>query len=76
MDVPIDEMLEIGDRVIVRWHLTGTNTGGALGQEPNGKRVNISGQHMQRFTGEQVAEEWVSYDALGLIQQLGLELPG
>jgi len=69
-------LLEIGDRVIVRWHLTGTNTGGALGQEPNGKRVNISGQHMQRFTGEQVAEEWVSYDALGLIQQLGLELPG
>jgi Predicted ester cyclase len=75
LDVPIDELFEIGDRVITRWHATGTNTGQVLGQDPTGRTVNISGQHMLRFAGGRIAEEWVAYDALGLVQQLGLNLP-
>lgn len=74
MDVPVDEMHEIGDRVIVRWRVTGTNTGGALGQPANGKRVEIIGQHTIRFAGGQIVEEWVAYDTLGFIKQLELQV--
>jgi steroid delta-isomerase-like uncharacterized protein len=76
LSVPIDELFEIGDRVITRWHATGTNTGEALGQNPTGRTLNMSGQHIVRFEGERIAEEWVTYDTLGLIQQLGLQPPG
>jgi steroid delta-isomerase-like uncharacterized protein len=76
MEVPVIEMFEIGDRVVTSWRVTGTNTGGALGQEPTGRTVDISGQHILRFADEHIVEEWVSYDTLGLIQQLGLQPPG
>ncbi|MBA2471039.1 MAG: ester cyclase [Pseudonocardiales bacterium] len=31
MEVPVDEMHEIGDRVIVRWRVVGTNPGLSVG---------------------------------------------
>lgn len=31
LDVPLEEMFEVGDRVITRWRAVGTNTGEALG---------------------------------------------
>lgn len=74
--VPITEVFEIGDRVIATWRVTGTNTGSALGQDPTGRTVDFTGQHMLRFVDGRIAEEWVAYDALALIQQLGLQLPG
>lgn len=51
-------------------------TGPALGQEPTGKKLDITGQHMVRFADGKVVEEWITYDTLGLIQQLGLQPPG
>lgn len=75
LNVPVEEMFEIGDRLVVRWRVTGTNTGGALGQPANGKAVDFDGLHIFRLDGGKIAEEWVAYDALGLIQQLGLQLP-
>jgi predicted ester cyclase len=47
-----------------------------LGQQPTGRTVDITGQHILRFADERIVEEWVSYDTLGLIQQLGLQPPG
>jgi steroid delta-isomerase-like uncharacterized protein len=76
LDVPINELFEIGDRVITSWRVTGTNSGQLLGQDPTGRAFDISGQHILRFADGRVAEEWVSYDTLGLIQQLGLQPPG
>lgn len=76
LDVPIMEIFEFGDRVLVTWGVTGTMTGPALGQQPTGKKLNITGQHMLRFADGKIVEEWVAYDALGLVQQLGLQLPG
>ena len=76
MEVPVIEMFEIDDRVVTSWRVTGTNTGEVLGQEPTGRAIDISGQHILRFADEHIVEEWVSYDTLGLIQQLGLQPPG
>jgi len=76
LDVPIIEQFEIGDRVITSWRVTGTNTGPVLGQDPTGRTFEITGQHILRFADGRVVEEWVAYDSLGLVQQLGLQLPG
>jgi steroid delta-isomerase-like uncharacterized protein len=76
LDVPIIEQFETGDRVITSWRVTGTATGEVLGQAPTGRTFEITGQHILRFADGRIAEEWVSYDTLGLIQQLGLQPPG
>ena len=76
LDVPIIDRFEIGDRVITSWRVTGTNTGPVLGQDPTGRTFEITGQHILRFADGRVAEEWVAYDTMGLIQQLGLQPPG
>src|SRR6476469_1129527 len=76
LDVPIIEQFEIGDRVITSWRVTGTNTGPVLGQDPTGRTFEITGQHILRVADGRVVEEWVAYDSLGLVQQLGLQLPG
>lgn len=76
LDVPILEIFEFGDRVLATWHVTGTMTGPALGQQPTGRTFDITGQHLLRFADGKIVEEWVAYDNLGLVQQLGLQLPG
>jgi predicted ester cyclase len=73
--VPIEEIFEIGDRVITRCRAIGTNTGEAFGQNPTGRAINLAGQHIFRFADGRIAEEWVVYDTLALIQQSGLQLP-
>ena len=37
--------------------------------------VTYSGFDMNRIEGGKIVESWVSYDALGLLQQLGLAPP-
>jgi hypothetical protein len=39
---------------------------------PTGKRMEITGITIERFADGKVVEEWTNFDALGLMQQLGL----
>lgn len=76
LQVPVIEMFEFGDRVLSTWRVTGTMTGPALGQEPTGRSLDMTGQHLLRFADGRIAEEWCAYDTMGLVQQLGLQPPG
>ena len=73
--VPIEEILEVGDRVVTRCRAIGTNTGEAYGQNPTGQAINFTGQHIFRIADGRIAEEWVVYDTLAFIQQSGFQLP-
>jgi predicted ester cyclase len=66
-----DEMAE-RDLVLTRFSARGTNLGPFLGHAPTGRVVTYSGFDMNRIAGSRIVESWVSYDALGLLQQLGL----
>lgn len=61
-----------GDRVACRWRMEGTHRGPFLGFEPTGRRVVLEGIGFFRFHEGRVAEEWLEYDAFGLLRQLGL----
>jgi hypothetical protein len=37
--------------------------------------VNYTGFDLNRIAGGKIVESWVNYDALGLLQQLGLVAP-
>ena len=57
--------------VAALWSLTGTHLGPFMGIAPTGKRIAITGVSMYRISGGKIVEEWVEWDALGLMQQLG-----
>jgi steroid delta-isomerase-like uncharacterized protein len=58
--------------VVTRWTATGTHQGQFMGIAPTGKRFTITGITIDRIVGGQIVEEWQEWDALGLMQQLGV----
>ncbi len=55
-----------------RWTATGTHTGDLMGMSPTGRRIEISGITINRFSGGKIAEDWYQSDDLGMMQQLGV----
>lgn len=72
----IEDHIEQGDVLVLRWSLAGTHTGTLLGMAPTGRRATMHGVHVCRFRGARIAETWAVYDTLGLLEQLGLVTVG
>jgi steroid delta-isomerase-like uncharacterized protein len=68
----IDDLLAEGETVMARWSCRGTHKGDLSGIAPTGKQFNISGVSIARFANGKMVEGWVNWDALGLMQQLGV----
>jgi steroid delta-isomerase-like uncharacterized protein len=72
----IKDMVAEGDRVVVRFTANGTHRGEMAGIPPTGKQISVTGMDLFRLAGGKVAEFWLSWDQLGLMQQLGgIHLP-
>ncbi len=74
----IDDLVAGGDKVAVRWTLTGTHRGAFGAFPPTGKPVTLSGIGILRVENGMMAEAWGCFDTLGAMQQFGatLMLPG
>ncbi|HEX3759216.1 MAG TPA: ester cyclase [Kofleriaceae bacterium] len=68
----IHDIVAEGDRVVVRWTMTGTHTGGGLGIPATGRAVRITGITMSRVVGGRIAEHWIYRDDIATLRQLGL----
>ena len=67
----------MGDNVVARWHYHGTHTSELEGIPPTGRRVKGPGISVHHFKGDKIDETRLVWDALGMMQQLGLvTLPG
>ena len=67
----IDEMISEGDRVVARWSVTGTHQGRLGDIPPTNRQVTVTGVDIARVSGGKVQEVWTSWDALGMMRQLG-----
>ena len=73
----IDELISIGDRVVVRFRYSGTHRNALEGIAPTGRHVTGPGISIHRFREGKLIESFTNWDALGLMQQLGVvTLPG
>jgi predicted ester cyclase len=72
MRLTIDDILAEGETVVARWSCRGTHKGDFNGIAPTGKQFNITGISIARFTNGKIFEGYVNWDALGLMQQLGV----
>ena len=71
----IDDEIYAGDKVVHRWHITGTDTGGVMGMPPSGKELTFTGTTIVRMEDGVIVERWANVDELGLLQQLGVVPP-
>ena len=60
------------DKVVTRWTVTGTQRGEFAGIPATGKAVSFEAINVHRVANGQVQEGWLSWDALGMMQQLGV----
>jgi steroid delta-isomerase-like uncharacterized protein len=72
IQMTIEDMTAEGDRVAVRWTGRGTHTGELMGMPATGKRATVTGILIDRIAGGKIAESWGNFDALGMLQQLGV----
>jgi len=72
MRLTIDDILAEGETVVARWSCRGTHKGDLNGIAPTGKQFIITGISIARFTNGKMFEGHINWDALGLMQQLGV----
>ncbi|MEO8744675.1 MAG: ester cyclase [Candidatus Dormiibacterota bacterium] len=68
----INDLIEEGDRVVTRWSATGTHKGALMAIPPTNKRATVTGVDITRYENGKVVEEWLNYDMLGMLHQLGV----
>ena len=67
----IEDEISNGDRVVIRWTVTGTHNGDLPGLPPAGRPISVTGITIGRLSDGKFVESWNNWDALGMMQQLG-----
>lgn len=77
MKVNVLGAIEDGNDVCVRWEVTATHTGSALGYAPTGKTVKFSGMTWHRIIDGKIVEGWDAWNQAALFESLapGIEHP-
>ena len=68
----VEDLIAEGESVTARWSCHGTHKGELNGIAPTGRQFTISGISVVRFTNGKMIEGYVNWDALGMMQQLGV----
>ncbi len=72
LHLTVDDLVAEADKVAWRFTARGTQTDTLLGIPPSGKSAVVTGIVISRFAKGKWQEDWVSFDALGMLQQLGV----
>jgi predicted ester cyclase len=57
MKISVEDAIEQGDKVVVRWRLRGIWTGGVGNLKATGKPINVTGINIYRFVADKIVEE-------------------
>lgn len=78
LQLEVEEMLIVGDRVIGRLrfkgHFTGTFGSGVDARRGDGRAIDFIATDIYRIANGRIAENWHLEDNLALLQQLGMKL--
>jgi steroid delta-isomerase-like uncharacterized protein len=74
LQIAIEDIFGAGDRVAVRLHFSGTHTGTFQDVPATHRQVTFTSVDIYRVEGDKIAEEWVSPDMMGLMQQITVSL--
>jgi steroid delta-isomerase-like uncharacterized protein len=71
----VDDTISEKDKLVVSWTITGTHKGEFFHVAPTNKKVTVSGITINEISNGKILESVVNWDAMGLLHQLGVELP-
>ena len=66
------DMVAEGDKVAVRFRVTGTHQGEIFGIAPTGKKIATESFTIRRIVGGKIVEAWTLGDTLGALKQMGV----
>jgi predicted ester cyclase len=72
----VERQIAEGDLVMTQFTSAGTHRGDLIGIAPTGRRSEWMGFELARIEKGRIAENWVSSDMYGMLQQLGAVSPG
>ena len=70
--ITVHDMIAEGDKVVIRWTATGTHQGDLMSIPPTGVQETHTGISIAHIAGGKLVEFWCNWDALGMMQQLGV----
>ena len=65
------EAIVSGNRVAIRWTSDATHQGDYFGVPPTGKQVHVEGLDLFHIRDGKIAEVWIVFDNLSVMQQMG-----
>lgn len=65
LHIAVDDEITAGDKVVIRWTLSGTQRGDLPGAPATGKPVTAPGITIFRLAGGKIAEFWLQAGTLG-----------
>ena len=71
LHIDVEDVIEEGDKIAIRWTATGHHTGDGLGFPATNREMHVSGVTIARIRGGKLGEGWNNFDALTMLQQLG-----
>ena len=73
MHVTFEDVFATEDRCATRWTVRGTNDGELEGTPATHRKVEITGNSIDRFDADgKIVETWDNWDNAGFMQQLGI----
>ena len=66
----VEDSVEAGDKVAVRWRARMVHGGDALGSAPTGQEVEVTGMSFVRVRDGQLLEGWNNWDALEMATKI------
>lgn len=72
LNATVDEQIAEGDKVVSRVTMSGTHQGEFMGMPATGKSFTIPGVSIWEVRGDMLISEWVTWDSMSMMQQLGL----
>ena len=71
LNVRIDDMIAEGEKVAIRFTMSGTHVGDFDGLAPTNRKVEATGILINRYENGKLVEDWDQFDIYSLMQQLG-----
>ncbi|MBB4080451.1 steroid delta-isomerase-like uncharacterized protein [Lewinella aquimaris] len=76
LKIEVKHLVTDADNVCFAYTVSGTHKGEFMGVAPTGKSFSARGMQIGRFENGKLKERWGSTDELGILKQLGVEVPG
>lgn len=72
MELPIEDVVAEGEKVLVRLRVKGTHGGELMGLPASGRKIDIPVLDLFQIRDGKLIEHWAQLDNLGLLRQLGV----